>query len=132
MRRRTFLRKVAAVTAAPTAIAGAAFPQPTLAQGKKEWLMITMFRVNPTQERFAQTIAEASDGQLLIRLQSRERKPPLKVIEDVSSGKIEMGWGNFLSSPPEEEGASRVQKVPAADFLIMPFGLTARHVMALH
>jgi TRAP-type mannitol/chloroaromatic compound transport system substrate-binding protein len=48
------------------------------------------------------------------------------VIEDLSSGKIEMAWGNFLSSPPEKEGASRVQIVPAADFLIMPFGLTAR------
>jgi len=88
--------------------------------------MITIFRVNPTHERFAQIVAEASDGQLLIRLQSRGRRPPPDVIEDLSSGKIEMGWGGILFTPPEEEGESRMQKVPAAAFLNMPFGLTAQ------
>jgi TRAP-type mannitol/chloroaromatic compound transport system substrate-binding protein len=126
MKRRTFLRNVAAIAAAPTAIAEAAFRQPAPAQGKTEWQMITQFRVNPLQREFARIITEASDGQLQIRLSSRGLKPPSKVIEDVNSGKIEMVWGGFLNSPPEEEEASQSQKVSAADFLIMPFGLTAQ------
>jgi TRAP-type mannitol/chloroaromatic compound transport system substrate-binding protein len=88
--------------------------------------MTTMFRVTPNQRKFAQMIAEASDGELLIRLRSRESRPLSEVVEEIGSGKVEMGWGNFLVSPPEREGASRVRKVPAADFLIMPFGLTAQ------
>jgi TRAP-type mannitol/chloroaromatic compound transport system substrate-binding protein len=126
MKRTTFLRNVAAVAVTPAAIAKATFTQPSLSKGKTEWQMTTMFRVNQRQRDFARIVTEASDGQLMIRIHSRELKPPAEVIEDISSGKIEMGWGNFLSSPPEGEKASKVQRVPAADFLIMPFGLTAQ------
>jgi TRAP-type mannitol/chloroaromatic compound transport system substrate-binding protein len=59
-------------------------------------------------------------------LSSRGTKPPLKVIEDVVEGKIEMAWGNLLYSPSEKEGKAKAQKVPAAAFLIMPFGLTGQ------
>jgi TRAP-type mannitol/chloroaromatic compound transport system substrate-binding protein len=41
-----------------------------------------------------------------------------------------MGYGSFLFSPTEKESEARVQKVPAADFLIMPFGLTAQEYNA--
>lgn len=54
----------------------------------------------------------------------------MKVLEDISSGRIEMGYGGFLYSPTEKESEARVQKVPAADFMIMPFGLTAQEYSA--
>lgn len=126
MIRRTFIRNVASLAVAPTVISEDACQQPSIVRGKIEWSMVTMFRVNARQRDFAKIVSEASEGQLSIRLRSRDRKPPSQVIEDVSSGKTEMAWGNFLYSPSEEEGMPRVQKVPAADFLIMPFGLTAQ------
>jgi TRAP-type mannitol/chloroaromatic compound transport system substrate-binding protein len=92
--------------------------------------MVTYFRVRQEHQDFAKIIAETSKGQLLIKLISRGTEPPLKVIEDISSGKIEMGYGSFLYSPTEKENEPRVQKVPAADFLIMPFGLTAQEYNA--
>lgn len=130
MRRRTFISNLAVGVAVPGTVARASFPEPALTQGKTEWKMITQFRVNPNHQDFAQIIAEASEGQFLIKLSSRGKEPPLKVIEDVSIGKIEMGWGNLLYSPQEKERGARVQKVPAADFLIMPFGLTAQEYNA--
>jgi TRAP-type mannitol/chloroaromatic compound transport system substrate-binding protein len=130
MRRRAFLRDIAAVAVVLVAIAAVAFPRSVLAQETIEWQMITSFGVNSLHQDFARIIAEASDGQLLIRLCSREEKPLSDVIEDISSGKFEMGWGNFLNPPPEEEGASRPRRVPAADFLILPFGLTPQEFNA--
>lgn len=130
MRRRTFIRNLAAGTVVPSTVAGASLPEPALTQRKTEWKMVTQFRVNPIHQDFAKIIAEASEGQFLIKLSSRGTEPPSKVIEDISSGKIEMGWGNLLYSPPEKESEARVQKLPAADFLIMPFGLTAQEYNA--
>jgi TRAP-type mannitol/chloroaromatic compound transport system substrate-binding protein len=69
-------------------------------------------------------MADASAGQLSIRLRSKEDKPAEEVIGEISSGEIEMAWGNFLNPPLDDEKASRAQTVPVADFLIMPFGLT--------
>jgi TRAP-type mannitol/chloroaromatic compound transport system substrate-binding protein len=126
------MRNVAAVVIVQTSAAKVAYPRPAFVQGKIEWQMITQFRVTPMHERFAQIVAEASDGQMLIRLRSRERKPPSKVIDDLSSGKIEMAWGGILmlNSPTENEGVPRIRKVPAADFMIMPFGLTPQEYNA--
>jgi TRAP-type mannitol/chloroaromatic compound transport system substrate-binding protein len=120
------MRNVAAVAVVQTSAAKAAYPIPAFIRGKTEWQMITQFRVTPMHERFAQIVAEASDGQMLIRLRSREGNPPSKVIDDLNSGKVEMAWGTILmmNSPTEDENAPRIRKVPAADFMIMPFGLT--------
>jgi TRAP-type mannitol/chloroaromatic compound transport system substrate-binding protein len=126
MQRRSFFRNVAAVGVVPIAIIKNIYPKCTLAKEKRQWQMVTQFRVNAKQQEFARIIAEASDGQLQIRLNSKGSDLPSKIIEDVSSGKVEMAWGNFLYSPSESEGIPRVSKVPAADFLIMPFGLTAQ------
>jgi TRAP-type mannitol/chloroaromatic compound transport system substrate-binding protein len=123
MKRRTFIRNLAAGVAVHGSVAGVSFPKTS--QSKKEWKMATQFRVHQRHQEFAKIIAEASEGQLLINLISRGKKPLSKVLEEVRRGKTEMVLGNLLCSPSEEEGKAKVQKVPAADFLIMPFGLTA-------
>jgi len=126
MKRRSFLRAFTTGAAVSTAIVKNVYSKIILGKEKIQWRMVTQFRVNSKQQEFARIIAEASDGQLQIKLTSRGVQPPSKVIEDVSSGKVEMGWGNFLCCPTETEGVPRVNKVPAAYFLIMPFGLTTQ------
>jgi len=126
MKRKIFLRSVTTAAVAPAAFMKTAFQHFNITHGKVEFQMVTVFRVTATHERFAQIIAEISDGQLLISLQSRGQRSSSDVIDDISSGKIEMGLGGFLFTPSEKEGTARVQKVPAADFQLMPFGLTAR------
>jgi TRAP-type mannitol/chloroaromatic compound transport system substrate-binding protein len=95
-----------------------------------EWQLISQFRVSQKLEDFTRIIAEASAGQLRITLASMRSKPQLKVPEDITSGKIEMGYGTFLNSPSEREGVSVARQVPAVDFLMMPFGLTAQEYNA--
>lgn len=126
MKRRTFVRNLATSLAVPATVTGSSFTKHLIRQETTEWNMVTQFRVNQKHQDFARSIAEASKGQLLIKLNSRGTEPPAKVINDVSKGNIEMGWGNLLYSPLEEEGGTRVHNVPAANFLIMPFGLTAQ------
>lgn len=130
MKRRTFIHNLAAGVVVPGTIAGTSFPKPALTPNKIEWKMVTFFRVNQKLLDFAKIVAEASKGQLLINLSSRGKEPPFKAIEDISRGKIEMEYGSFLFSPTEKEGEARVQIVPAADFLVMPFGLTAQEYNA--
>jgi TRAP-type mannitol/chloroaromatic compound transport system substrate-binding protein len=114
----------------PGTVSGTSFLEPAPTQGKIEWTMVTYFRVRQEHKDFAKIIAEASKGQFLIKLISRGTEPPLKALEDISSGRIEMGYGGFIYSPTEKESEARVQKVPAADFLVMPFGLTAQEYNA--
>ncbi|MFX0200928.1 MAG: TRAP transporter substrate-binding protein [Candidatus Hodarchaeota archaeon] len=130
MRRRTFMRNLAAGVTVPGTVAGISIPKPALDQKKIEWTMITYFRVNQKHREFAKIVAETSKGQLLIKLRSRGTDPAWKVVEDINSGQIEMGHGSLLFSPTEKESEARVQIVPAADFLIMPFGLTAQEYNA--
>ena len=103
MRRRTFIRNLAAGVAVPGTSAGISIPKPTLDQKKIEWTMITYFRVNQKHQEFAKIVAEASKEQLLIKLRSRGTDPAWKVIEDINSGQIEMGHGSLLFSPTEKE-----------------------------
>ena len=130
MKRRSFIRNVAAGVAVPGAFVGVSLPKSTLTQRKTEWTMVTYFGVKQKHQEFAKIVAEASQGQLLIKLSSRGTDSAWKVIEDINSGIIEMGYGSFLCSPTEKESEARAQKVPAADFLIMPFGLTAQEYNA--
>lgn len=138
MKRRRFMLDLAAGVAVPASVFGASFPQVAKVRGVTEWKMITTFRVNPKHEEFARIVAEASRGQLLIKLSSRVLetpskvvlKPPLEVLEAIIRGEIEMGWGNFLVTPSEREGEAKVKKVPASDFMIVPFGLTAQEYNA--
>jgi len=130
MRRRKFIKNLAAGAAIPSAVVGASCSQKTQSREKIEWRLISKFRVRQKLEDFARIIAEASSGQMIVHLSSISAKPELKIPEDISSGKIEMGYGNFLNSPPEEEGATPERRVPAIDFMIMPFGLTAQEYNA--
>jgi TRAP-type mannitol/chloroaromatic compound transport system substrate-binding protein len=130
MRRRKFLKNLAAGAVLPSVVAGTACPQLTRSQEKIEWQLISKFRVRKTLEDFIRIVAEASKGQLNIILSSEASRPELKIPEDVSSGKIEMGYGYGINSPPEKEGAAAAKKIPALDFLIMPFGLTTQEYNA--
>jgi TRAP-type mannitol/chloroaromatic compound transport system substrate-binding protein len=130
MKRRTFIRNLTAGVAVPATVAGTSLLKPALTHKKIEWTMVTYFRVKQKHQEFAKILAEASQGQFLIKLSSRGSDSACKVIEDINSGRIEMGYGSFLFSPTEKESETRVQKVPAADFLIMPFGLTAQEYNA--
>lgn len=130
MRRRTFIHNLAAGVAVPGTLAGTSIPKAAPTSDKIEWKMVTFFRVNQKLQDFAKIVAQASKGQLMIKLSSRGKEPPLKAIENIGSGKIEMQYGGFLFSPTEKEGETKVNKVPAAEFLVMPFGLTAQEYNA--
>ena len=75
MKRREFVRNLTTGVAVPGTVAGVSIPKLTLTQSKTEWTMVTYFRVKQKHQEFAKIVAEASKGQLLIKLSSRGTDP---------------------------------------------------------
>ncbi|MFE8070506.1 TRAP transporter substrate-binding protein [Marinobacteraceae bacterium S3BR75-40.1] len=89
-----------------------------------QWKMVTTWPKNfpglgTAPERFAENVAEMSDGRLKIKVYGAgEMVPALEVFDAVSQGTAEMGHG---------AGYYWKGKVPAAQFFsTVPFGLTAQ------
>lgn len=125
VKRRDFLRKAGAGTAAvATAAAASSFPAPAIAQGVKKWRMQTTWPKNfpglgTGANQLAQYITSATGGKLEVEVfGGGEIVPPFETMDAVASGTIEMGHG----APYYWKG-----KVPAAQFIAsIPFGLNAQ------
>jgi TRAP-type mannitol/chloroaromatic compound transport system substrate-binding protein len=78
--------------------------------------MTTFLPARPLFAEFAKLVADASQGRLVVDVTAADGDAdPSKVVSDVRSGRVELGWGSFLL---------RSALVPAAQFLHVPFGLT--------
>jgi TRAP-type mannitol/chloroaromatic compound transport system substrate-binding protein len=124
MKRRDFVRTAGAGSAvAGAAIAASTFPAPAIAQGIKQFKMVTTwpknFPANGTgAERLAQRITTMSGGQLEVKVfAAGELVPAFESFDAVSSGNAEMSH----SVSYYWQGKS-----PAFNFFTaVPFGLTA-------
>ncbi len=121
MKRRKFLRGVAATSA--VAAAASSFPAPAIAQGVRELKMVTTWPKNlpalgTGAERAARRITALSDGKLRVKVfAAGELVPPSECFDAVSSGTADM----YHAFAYYYEGKS-----PAFNFFTaVPFGLTA-------
>lgn len=126
MKRRDLLKSAVASGAATAAVAAASFPAPAIAQGKREWRMVTTWPKNfpglgTGANLLADLITRGSDGRLTVTVHGAgEIVPAFESIDAVASGTVEMGHG----APYYWKG-----KVPASQFIAsMPFGLTAQEM----
>jgi TRAP-type mannitol/chloroaromatic compound transport system substrate-binding protein len=119
MQRRGFISGAAAGGAA---LAASSFPAPAIAQGNVQWRMVTTWPKNfPGQgtgaERFAQTIAEATDGRLTIQVYGAgELVPAFESFDAVQSGAAEM----MHATPYYWQGKSKAMNF----FSTVPYGMT--------
>lgn len=125
MKRRDFIKGTATTAAgAAMATAGATgFATPALAQGKKQWILVSSFGkagiLGRAIEGFASFVKTASNDRLAIQVYHvDELVGGLEVMDAVQSGTAQMGFG----APYYWQGKSKAIPFIAA----MPFGLTAQ------
>ena len=119
MKRRVLFSVGSKAVVASTLSAMVASRPRLFAQQAKRWRMVTFLPLRPLFAEFAQLVEEASQGRLVLEITAAEGDAdPAKVLDDVRSGRIELGWGPFLV---------RSGQVPAARFLNIPFGLTPKN-----
>ncbi len=120
MERRNFLKTAAAATAAG---ASAVMAAPAIAQGKREWKMVTTWPkgaagVGTSAQRAADFITQASDGRLTVRVYGAgELVPPFESLDAVQGGAVELAH----STPYYWVGKAKALNY----FTTIPFGLTA-------
>ncbi len=120
MRRRDF---VSAAGLAGVAAAASAFPKPSIAQGKRQWLLTTAFGkaglLGQAIDSFAKFVTSASDGALSIKVyHANELVPAFEAFDAVQNGTAQMGYGAPYYWKGKSEAISFVSS--------MPFGLTAQ------
>jgi TRAP-type mannitol/chloroaromatic compound transport system substrate-binding protein len=121
MQRRMFLRTVALGGVATTAALTSTFPSTAFSQSKEEWRMINIWAQEPNHnlKLFSKMVSEGSEGRIAIKFYGPGKiVPPLKTIEAVADGTVEMGTALPILW---------ARKVPAMAYLVcVPFGLTAQ------
>jgi len=127
MKRRNFLQTAAAGTVAGT-VAGAAgtvssLPKPAIAQGLREWRLVTSWPrglpgVGTGTQRMADSITRMSDGRLKVKLYAAgELVPALACFDAVADGTAEMGHDASYYHTNKSEAM--------AMYTTFPWGLTA-------
>lgn len=125
MRRRAFIGS-AAVGGAAAAVS--TFPAPAIAQGKVEWRMVTTWPKNfPGQgtgaERFAKSVADATDGRLTITVYGAgELVPAFESFDAVQTGTAEA----MHATPYYWQGKSMAMNF----FSTVPYGMTTQELSA--
>jgi TRAP-type mannitol/chloroaromatic compound transport system substrate-binding protein len=127
MKRRQFLAGAGAAAGAAATLASS-FPKPALAQERIEWKMVTSWPkglpgVDTAAQRLAQSIADISDGRLVIQVYSGgELVPALECFDAVADGTADMA---------HDAAYYHLSKSPACGFFTaVPFGLTAPEINA--
>ncbi|MBI4183789.1 MAG: TRAP transporter substrate-binding protein [Proteobacteria bacterium] len=122
MKRREFLTRAAGGGAA--ALAASSFPKPAVAQGVREWRMVTTWPENfpglgTGANLLAKFITEGSEGRLKVKVFGAGKiVPAFEAMDAVGNGTVEMGHG----APYYWKG-----KANASQFLSgIPFGFTAQ------
>jgi len=125
MRRRNF---VGGVAAGGAAVATSSFPAPAIAQGNVTWRMVMTWPKNfpglgTSGARFAERVAEATDGRLTIEvLGAGELVPPLESFDAVQSGAADLMHATPYYWVGKHQGL--------AFFTTVPFGMTAHEIRA--
>jgi TRAP-type mannitol/chloroaromatic compound transport system substrate-binding protein len=125
MKRRAFIGSAAAGGAAAAA---SSFPAPAVAQGNVEWRMVTTWPKNyPGQgtgaERFAKSVADATDGRLTITVYGAgELVPAFESFDAVQSGAAEA----MHATPYYWQGKSMAMNF----FSTVPYGMTTQELSA--
>jgi TRAP-type mannitol/chloroaromatic compound transport system substrate-binding protein len=125
MKRRAFIGSAAAGGAAA---ATSTFPPPAIAQGNVEWRMVTTWPKNyPGQgtgaERFAKSVADATDGRLAITVYGAgELVPAFESFDAVQSGAAEA----MHATPYYWQGKSMAMNF----FSTVPYGMTTQELSA--
>jgi TRAP-type mannitol/chloroaromatic compound transport system substrate-binding protein len=125
MKRRAFIGSAAAGGAAA---ATSTFPAPAIAQGNVEWRMVTTWPKNyPGQgtgaERFAKSVADATDGRLAITVYGAgELVPAFESFDAVQSGAAEA----MHATPYYWQGKSMAMNF----FSTVPYGMTTQELSA--
>ena len=123
MERRKFLKKVGAAGVAAGATIATSLPLPALAQGRREFRMVTAWSkdlpgLSGAAGRLAQRISDMTEGQIAVRVfAAGELYPPFDSFDAVSRGEVDLYHGIE---------AYWQNKSPAFNFFAaVPFGLTA-------
>ena len=127
MKRRNFLKGVAAAGVAGSAVASS-FPAPAIAQGKRQLKLVMTWPKNLPAldmgaQRLAKRIGMLSDGKLSVKVfGGGELVPPFEVFDAVSSGAADM----YHSAAYYFQGKSKA----FAFYTTVPFGFTASEAAA--
>jgi len=125
MKRRTFLKRG---TAGAGAAAAATFSAPTIAQGIREWRMVTSWPkglpgLGTGAERLAENITRMSAGRLTIKVYAAgELVPAFGVFDAVSDGTAQLGHDAAYYHLGKSEGC--------AFYTAFPWGFTANEIEA--
>jgi TRAP-type mannitol/chloroaromatic compound transport system substrate-binding protein len=128
MKRRDFLAGAGVAAGAAAATLASSFPKPALAQERIEWKMVTSWPkglpgLDTGAQRLAQSIADLSDGRIVIQVFSAgELVPALGCFDAVADGTADMA---------HDASYYHLSKSPACGFYTaVPFGLTATELNA--
>lgn len=130
MKRRDFLKRASATSAAAAATAAVAssFPTPAIAQDKRELKMVTTWPKNfpglgTGAQRLADSITKMSDGRITVKLfAAGELVPPFESFDAVSSGTADM----YHAADYYWQGKSKAYNF----FTAVPYGFTATEIDA--